>query len=145
LWLFVSGDPVRERIIRFVLRDDTVFAPGFSERALSAIERSASYDDVRVRLGSPLREFLDYDRLDTCGVVFVEAGMVASAQPPDLCCARGVYPGAPGTMVAALGVPVRHCWWYSRSPGRGYYRARVVCFENQRVAQIVRRWMREAP
>ena len=143
LWLFVSGDPIRERIIRFVLRDATVFAPGFSEGALSAIERGASYDDVRARLGPPLREFLDYDRRDTCGVVVVEAGVVSGAQPPDLCRARGVYTGAPGTMVAALGVPVRHCWWYSRSPGGGYYRARIVCFENQRVGQVVRRWMRE--
>ena len=143
MWLFVSGDPIRERIIRFVLRDTTVFAPGFSEGALSAIERGASYEDVRARLGPPLREFLDYDRLDTCGGVVVEVGVVSGAQPPDLCRARGVYPGAPGTMVAALGVPVRHCWWYSRSPSGGYYRARIVCFEKQRVAQIVRRWMRE--
>ena len=142
LWLFVSGDPIRERIIRFVLRDATVFAPGFSEGALSAIERGASYEDVRARLGPPLREFLDYDRRDTCGVVFVEAGVVSVAQPSDLCSTRGVYPGAPATMVATLGVPVRHCWWYSRSPGAGYYRGRIVCFENQRVGQVVRRWMR---
>jgi inner membrane protein len=142
LWLFVSGDPIRERIIRFVLRDATVFAPGFSEGALSAIERGASHEDVRARLGPPLREFLDYDRLDTCGVVFVEAGVVSGAQPPDLCRAKGVVPGAPAATVSALGVPARHCWWYSRSPGRGYYRARLVCFEHQRVGQIVRRWMR---
>jgi inner membrane protein len=144
LWLFVSGDPVRERFIRFVLRDDTVFAPGFSDSKLSAVERGDSYDDVRTHLGPPFREFLDYDRLDTCGVVFLEGDVVSDARPADLCGARGVHPGAQRAAVAALGAAVRHCWWYSRSPSRGYYRARVVCFENQRVAQVVRRWMREA-
>ena len=145
LWLFVSGDPVRERIIRFVLRDDTVFTPGFSDSKLSAVERGDSYDDVRTRLGSPFREFLDYDRLDTCGVVFLERDVVTDALPAERCRARGVHPGASRAPVVALGVPARHCWWYSRSPGRGYYRGRIVCFENQRVGQIVRRWMREAP
>jgi inner membrane protein len=143
LWLVVSGDPIRDRIVRFMLHDTTVFAPGFSEGALSAIDRGASYEEVRARLGPPLREFLDYDRLDTCGGVVVEAGVVSGAQPADLCRAKGVYPGAAGTTVAALGVPVRHCWWYSRSPSGGYYRARIVCFEKQRVTQIIRRWMSE--
>lgn len=145
LWLFVSGDPVRERIIRFALRDDTVFTPGFSDSKLSAVERGDSYDEVRSRLGPPFREFLDYDRLDTCGVVFLVGDVVTDALPADRCGARGVHAGASRASVVALGVPVRHCWWYSRSPDQGYYRGRVVCFENQRVEQVVRRWMRESP
>jgi inner membrane protein len=143
LWLFVSTDPVRERIIRFVLRDNTVFAPGFSEQKLNAVVRGASVEHVRTRLGSPLREFLDYDRRDTCAVVFLEGDVVTHALPPDLCRARGVHAGASRALVTALGVPSRRCWFYSRSPDRSYYRARVVCFENQGVAQVVRRWTRE--
>jgi len=143
LWLFLSGDPVRERLIRLVLRDDTVFAPGFSDRKLNTVERGDSYDQVRTRLGPPLREFLDYDRLDTCGVVFLEGESVTQALPAELCRARGVHPGGSRALVASLGAPARHCWWYSRSPVRGYYRGRIVCFENQRVQQVVRRWMRE--
>jgi hypothetical protein len=42
-----------------------------------------------------------------------------------------------------LGVPLRRCWLYSRSPDAGYYRARAVCFEGNRVARVIRRWMRE--
>jgi inner membrane protein len=143
LWLSVSGDPIRERVIRFVLRDDTIFAPGFSDGTLSRVTRGDTYDQVRARLGPPLREFLDYDRLDTCGVVFLEGEVVGDALPADLCRARGVLPGASRAIVAALGAPVRHCWWYSRSPDRGYYRGRIVCFEHQRVAQVVRRWIRD--
>ena len=37
----------------------------------------------------------------------------------------------------------RACWLYSRSPRRGYFRARAVCFANGRVSQIVRRWFKE--
>jgi inner membrane protein len=51
---------------------------------------------------------------------------------------------------ARLGEPLREfgptastCWLYSRSPSRGYFRARAVCFANGRVTQVVRRWFRE--
>ena len=126
-----------------VLRDDTVFAQGFSDTKLDAVERGDTLEDVRARVGPPLREFLDYDRLDTCGVVRIEDDVVADAQPAHLCRSRGIQPGAPRAVVEALGVPSRHCWLYSRSPDNGYYRARVVCFEGDRVVQVVRRWIRE--
>jgi inner membrane protein len=143
LWLFLAGDPVRERVIRAVLRDDTVFAEGFSDAKLSSIERGDAPDDVRTRLGPPMREVLDFDRLDGCGVVFIEGGVVGNAWPVDPCQARGVQRGAPRAVVEALGVPSQHCWLYSRSPDDGYYRARVVCFQDNRVTQVVRRWVRE--
>jgi inner membrane protein len=143
LWLFLSGDPVRERIVRAVLRDDTVFAQGFSDSKLDSIQRGDTLEDVRARIGPPMSEFLDYDRLDTCGVVRVEGDLVAAAFPVDLCRARGIQPGSPRASVDALGVPRQRCWPYSRSPDHGYYRARVVCFEDNRVARVIRRWVRE--
>ena len=143
LWLFLSGDPVRERVIRAVLRDDTVFAQGFSDGNLSSIERGDTLGDVRARVGPPLREFLDYDRVDTCGVVFIEGDVVAAAWPPDPCRMHGIREGAPRAVVEPLGVPNQYCWLYSRSPDDGYYRARAVCFEDDRVVSIIRRWMRE--
>ena len=42
-----------------------------------------------------------------------------------------------------LGSAARPCWLYSRSPRRGYFRARAVCFDDGRVSQIVRRWFKE--
>jgi inner membrane protein len=143
LWLFLSSDPVRERVVRALLRDDTVFAQGFSDSKLNSIEPGDTPEDVRARVGPPMREFLDYDRLDTCGVVRIEGELVADAFPADLCRARGVRPGAPRAVVEALGVPSQHCWLYSRSPDDGYYRARAVCFDDHRVARIIRRWTRE--
>ena len=37
VWLIGSGDPVRERALSLVMRDDTRFAPGYSEDAFRAI------------------------------------------------------------------------------------------------------------
>jgi hypothetical protein len=143
LWLFLSNDPLREQVVRAVLRDDTVFAQGFSDRKLDSIEKGDTLEDVRARIGPPMREFLDYDRVDTCGVVRLEGNLVADAFPADLCRLRGIQPGASRAAVDALGVPSQRCWLYSRSPDNGYYRARAVCFEDNRVARIIRRWMAE--
>ena len=98
LWLFFSTDPVRERVVRVVLRDTTEFTRGFSEETLDTIERGETTDVVRTRLGPPFRE---------------------------------------------LGAPEQPCWIYSRSPDRGYFRARAVCFADGRVTAVIRRWIRE--
>ena len=142
LRLFLSSDPVRERVVRVLLRDRTVFTQGFSDRKLESVRRGETPADVLARIGPPMWEYLGYDRPDSCGGVRIEVDRVADAFPTDLCRARGVQPEAPRTSVEALGVPSLHCWFYSRSPDQGYYRARAVCFERDRVAEIVHRWMR---
>ena len=99
---------------------------------------------MQARIGSPLREFLDYDGgAAACGAVRIEGGTIVDANPAAACRARGVQPGAARTTVDALGIPAQRCWLYSRSPDDGYYRARVVCFQADRVAIVIRRWMRE--
>ena len=143
LWLFLSGDPLREAVVRTVLRDDTVFAEGFSDARLSSVDRGDTYDDVRARLGPPLREILVYSRHDSCDFVQIEGSLVVSGSPPDLCGARGISRGAARASVDVLGAPAQHCWFYSRSPDNGYYRARVVCFEDEQVAIVVRRFVRD--
>jgi inner membrane protein len=100
LWLLFGTDPVRERVVRAVIQDDTQFTDLYSESALDAVTEGATEADVRQRLGSPFQVF------------------------------------------AAGGSPPRSCWLYSRSPDNGYFRARVVCFSNGRVEQIVRRWLK---
>jgi len=142
LWLFLSSDPVREHLVRVLLRDRTVFARGFSDRKLDSIRRGETPADVLARIGPPLWEYLGYDRSDSCGGVRVEADLVTDAFPADLCRARGVQPKAPRRAVEVLGVPSLDCWFYSRSPDDGYFRARAVCFDSDRVAEIVHRWMR---
>jgi inner membrane protein len=145
LWLFMSGDPVRERIVRVMLRDNTEFAPGFSEGALASVARGDSAGDVRTRLGPPFSEFLLYDDVpEACVAIQVEREQVVMSQPPELCRTRGVQPAMARTaVIQALGVPRETCWEYSRSPDRGFFRARGVCFTDDRVRMIVRRWIRD--
>jgi inner membrane protein len=144
LWLLMSGDPLRERVVGLFLRDQTQFTPGFSEEKHRAITRGERSYEVRARVGAPFSEDMFFgDRPDMCVVVRVESDLVADAQPVDLCRARGVQRGVPrAEAMRTLGVPEAYCWVYSRNPSGGYYRARAVCFENDRVAEVIRRWVR---
>ena len=52
-WLFASTDPVRDRVVAFVLRDKTVFTEAFSEDAFRTIANGTSDEQVRRLLGTP--------------------------------------------------------------------------------------------
>lgn len=47
-----------------------------------------------------------------------------------------------GEPFETVGSVDRPCWVYSRPPGNGFFRARAVCFEDGRVALVIRRWVR---
>jgi inner membrane protein len=145
VWLLTSSDSIRERFVRFALRDDTEFTDGFSDTKLTSIKRGQTVAHVRDRLGTPFREYLNYGNGSShCAAVRVEGGAVAAAQPADLCSAIGIRPGMSRAAVEqTLGSPQDDCWLFSRSPDGGYFRARVVCFTDGRVRTIVRRWFRE--
>jgi inner membrane protein len=145
LWLFTSSDPLRERVIRLALRDDTEFAAGFSESGLSSFTRGAPSQGIRQQLGAPLSEFVLYeDRPGVCSVVRIDQDIVAMAQAADACRDRGIQPGTPrAAALQELGTPRETCWLYSRSPDGGYFRLRAICFAGDRVTQVVRRWVRQ--
>jgi inner membrane protein len=56
IWLLMSNDPLRNRIVYALMRDDTQFAEGFSEEKLASIAAGATSTDVQAVLGVPLRE-----------------------------------------------------------------------------------------
>jgi inner membrane protein len=157
VWLITSGDPVREGIVGFVLREDTAYASGFSERAFRSITPGTSDQEVRRLLGAPLGESWFYAPKDQpfqsavtrsasaapheCLGIRFEAGVVATALERDACKARGIETGM--SLVAVerlLGLPPESCWRYSWSPGNRHHRMRVVCFLNARVETVFRRW-----
>jgi inner membrane protein len=144
LWLFTSTDPLRERIVASVLQDDTEFAPGFSERAFGEIDRRMTERAVLDRLGRPFSEFLFYPAAENaCLQIRIDGDIVREALPEAACVRHGIRPSVSRQhMHATLGMPEGSCWVYSRSPDGGYFRGRGVCFENGRVDQIVRRWIR---
>jgi len=50
----------RESIVGLMLREDTAFSNGFSERAIRSIKQGDSETDVRQLLGSPMKEVWFY-------------------------------------------------------------------------------------
>ncbi len=156
VWLIGSNDPVRERVIGLVLRDETRFAPGYSEDFFRTITVGDSEDAVRSRLGEPLFESVFYlppgmefgSLMETsaskmpsgCFGFGVEAGVVHDAHDPDACRSRGVVVGITKAETRRiLGTPSASCVEYSRSAHHG--RLRMVCFANGKVAALFRRWM----
>ena len=145
VWLIGSADPIRERLVGFVLRDDSEFASGFSDATLRTVRPGQRESEVRQRLGPPLQEGRWYWPVrEGCFAVVLENDSVASARDADGCRKLGIERGTPRSDLSLLmGSPEQACWEYSRSRAGGYYRARGVCFANARVVYVVRRWHKE--
>jgi inner membrane protein len=145
LWVFTSTDPLRERLVAAVLRDNTEYTSGFSEQKLGDIERGQSEREVRDRLGPPFYEFLMYEAAEgECAQIRIDQGVVGGGFPANACGSRGIVAKlSRERVVEILGAPDGNCWVYSRPPTGGFFRARGVCFDQGRVDQIVRRWIRD--
>lgn len=74
LWLIGSQDPWRQGLVAAVLREQTEYAPGFSERAFASVERGMSEADVAQLLGVPFEQWWQYS--DTPG----NAGSLSSSK-----------------------------------------------------------------
>jgi inner membrane protein len=157
LWLIGSSDPVRERVMSVVLRDDTRFSAGYSEAAFRAIAAGDLEDGVRQRLGGePLFESVFYlpkgvgfqslmetsaVHLSGCFGVGVRMGAVKDTHDPDACRSRGLVEGmSKADMVRILGTPSGSCAQYSEPQSSAHARLRMVCFVNGKVEMIFRRW-----
>jgi hypothetical protein len=134
VWLIMSVDPVRERVVTLMLRDDTEFAPGFTERLFMFVREGDSEASVRARLNAPLGEVLYYLTPGACRFVNLESNAVIDRT-------RGIHVGMTrDAVVRALGPPDGTCAIYSRSPSHSYFRARGVCFEGGKVVEVHRLW-----
>jgi inner membrane protein len=147
VWLIASGDPIRERVVTLILRDDTEFARGFTERSFMSVHEGDSVASVHARLGAPLGEVLYYLTPGTCRFVNLQSDAVvarALGQPDEAQCrSRGIQVGMTrDAVVRALGPPDGTCAIYSRSPSHSYFRARGMCFEGGKVIEIHRLWTR---
>ena len=157
VWLISSGDPVRETIVGFVLREDTAYASGFSEKAFRTITPEMSDQEVRRLLGAPIAESWFYSPRgqpfqpamtrsassvqDECLAVSFNAGAVATALERDACRKVGVETDLSLSDVERLlGSPPEACWRYSWSPRNRHHRMRMVCFLNARVEMVLRQW-----
>ena len=157
VWLISSDHPARDAIVGGFLREDTSYASGFSEEAFRTIKPGESDKEVRRLLGAPVGEGRFYAPRDQpsqsaietsalslpheCLSVRFEAGVVVRALDLDACKKVGIETGMSTMDVdQRLGAPSESCWQYSSSPRDAYFRLRMVCFSNGRVAMVVRRW-----
>jgi len=145
VWLIASTDPLRERVVTLILRDDTEFARGFTERSFVSVREGDSVESVHARLGAPLGEVLYYQTPGACPFVNLESNAVvprALGQPDAAQCrTRGIHAGMNReAVVQALGPPDGTCAIYSRSPSHSHFRARGVCFEGGKVIEVHRMW-----
>ena len=131
LSLLWYSEATRDAIAGFLLREDTAYAPGFSEAAFRTITPGQSEDDVQRVLGRPFREFWFYTPPDPrppderpappqqgCLGVRFEGGVVVSMHDAGACTARGVGIGrSPVDVRARLGAPLESCWHGHLEPG----------------------------
>ena len=145
IWLLGSRDPLRERVVSFMVADDTEFTPSFSEQLLDTVKAGEMPADVRARLGVPFFELLFYeDGPSECVIVQVKEDTVVARNPPDVCEQRGIRLDVlKSDVLRILGEPGETCWAYSRSPGARFHRARAVCFVDGRVSGVLRGWRRD--
>ena len=142
VWLIGSTDPVRQRVLAFLLRDRTEYAAGFSEAAFAQLNVRMTDADVHRLLGTPLENWWQYDESGQCRVVRFNGNVVARWRYFDECTPPGVSIGmTPEDVGRIAGSPPGACWGYSRSGGGPIFQARVVCIRQGRVIDIVRRWL----
>jgi outer membrane protein assembly factor BamE (lipoprotein component of BamABCDE complex) len=158
LWLIGSSDPLRERVLGVALREDTVFAKGYSEQAFRHAAVGDDEDTVRRSLGEPFGEswffapkgwtFLSAMEVSAanlpsgCFGVRLNEGVVEETHEREPCGALGLAAGASRAEVRRLlGSPSESCAEYSMSPGHGHFRMRMVCFLHGKVEAVFRRWI----
>jgi inner membrane protein len=153
VWVIASTDPVRQSVIGAILREDTAYASGFSERAFRDVAVGQSEEAVRRLVGEPVEEswlFLPAGSaagegailmVQSCFVVRFAAGAVVSAADESRCTGLGIRTGMSHADVERVaGQPSETCWRFSWSPGRRHHRLRMACFKNARVGSVFRRW-----
>lgn len=142
VWLIGSPDPLRQRLIGSVLREQTEYAPGFSEHAFASVARGMSEAEVAQLLGSPLERWWQYaDTPQQCRIVVFERDRVVRWRNYDFCTPQGISVEMSADAVRQIiGAPPNALWSYSRSGGGRPYQARAVWFERGKVFDVMRRW-----
>jgi inner membrane protein len=148
VWLIASSDPIRQRVLGIIFREQTEYAAGYTPAAFDAIELGTTRADVERRLGPPFRQEWYYSAPPSkeCRIVQISDGTVTRWFNFDVCTPPGVEVGMSATEVRArIGPPLDECWGYSRSGNGRFFQARSLCFQNDLVVDVLRRWVPMQP
>jgi hypothetical protein len=134
---FTSLDGVSGLVLRWVLRDDTVYAAGYSDSAFRAVHAGMSEEQLLKSLGPPLGEvwMIQSKKTDSCLSVYFENDRVVHG-----CESRGVVPGMPKADASRVGVITGVSWFYSKSPHDTHYKMRVVHLDRGRTTDVLAGW-----
>jgi hypothetical protein len=147
VWLIGSPDPLRQRLIGAIVRGQTEYAAGFSERAFASVAHDMSEAEVAQLLGQPLEQWWQYaDTQAECRIVLFEGDRVVRWRNYDFCTPPGIQVEMSADAVRQIiGAPPNAFWSYSRSAGGRPYQARSVWFESGKVYDVMRRWVPAPP
>ncbi len=143
VWLIGSTDPLRQALIKSVLRADTEYASGFSEQGFATIAPGMTTTEVAALAGAPLAQWWEYstDPNGQCRVLRFEGDVVVEWSDFAYCTPAGVQRGmASQDVLRQLGPPRGAIWQYSRSRSGGWFHAGTVFFSDGKVEDVLRRW-----
>ncbi len=135
---FASLDGASGLVLRWILRDDTEFARGYSDAAFRAVHAGMSGEEVAALLGQPLGEvwMIEPKNSDRCLSVYFESDRVVHG-----CESRGVVRGMlKADVTNRIGRVTAVSWLYSRSPHDTHYRMRVVHLDQGRTTDVLSGW-----
>jgi inner membrane protein len=148
VWLIGSTDPVRQALFGVILREDTEYAQGYSERGFASISAGMAAADVRRLVGPPFEQWWHYmtESPDDCRLIRLASDTVTQWRNFGRCTPATVQAGmSSADVLRALGPPTEEIWQYSRSRGGGWFQARNVFFFRGNVEEILRRWSPNQP
>jgi hypothetical protein len=137
-----SLDGLHGIVLSVLLRQDTAYAGGYTDRAFRSIQVGMTDGRVRTLLGPPLVVTWSYRpaQLQGCTMVYFRNGRTHSWVYND-CEKLGIRTGLPIDHAAALlGPPDEIYWVYSESPSDTHYRERVIGFSGGRVVEVIKGW-----
>jgi inner membrane protein len=143
VWLIGSTDPLRQALIKSVLRADTEYASGFSEQGFATIAPGMTTTEVAGLAGAPLAQWWDYaDQTGRpCRVVRFAGDVVVEWRDFEYCTPAGVHRGMGSQdVLRQLGPPRGAIWQYSRGRNGRWFHAANVFFFDGKVEDILRRW-----
>jgi hypothetical protein len=143
VWLIGSTDPVRQALVRWIVRAETEYANGYSEQRFATISPGMTPTEVTGVMGEPMAQWWEYPPVPTreCRVVRFANDRVTTWAGFERCTPPGVQLGmAPDTVLRQIGPPATVVWEYSRSRTTGWFHAINVYFANGRVRERERRW-----
>lgn len=135
---FTSLDGVSGFVLRWVLKDDTEYAAGYSDSAFRAVHAGMSAEQVLTSLGRPLGEgwMIEPKPTDKCLSVYLENDRIVHG-----CESRGIMPGMlKADASSRVGVITGVSWLYSRSPHDTHYKMRVVHLDRGRTTDVMAGW-----